>query len=96
MKPIKPTKRDNKRYIKVDFIKSGSSDPKKWAEEKLRRILGSWGTSMAGIKIISSHPLILEVRREWVYIVRGALTIGEEPFLPITKVSGTLKGIKDL
>lgn len=95
MKPLRPTLRKKKRWIYVRFLLGKPDNPELWARKKIKRILGSWGYGMAVIRIErTKEGLLIAVKREWSDLVRGALVLGREPFIPVTYVSGTLRALK--
>lgn len=95
MKILKPSHRRKKRYLAVEFLKSRPENPRNWAWRKIHRWLGVWGTSMAHIKIEEKgEKLLISVDRDWVDLVRGALVVGRERFIPLVRVSGTVDALR--
>ena len=95
MKPLRPSFRRKKRWILVRFLEGRPQNPKSWVVKKLKRILGSWGYAAAVIKVKEENGLLLiAVDRDWVDIVRGAIVFGEDEFIPVTVVSGTIEALK--
>ncbi len=95
MKPLKPTYRLKRRRILVKFLLGRPGDPIKWVKEKVVRLLGVWGSASARVRIEPvGEGVLVSVAREWADVVRGALVLGREEFVPYTVVSGTIKALK--
>jgi len=82
-KKLKPSLRENKRYLLI----SGS---KKDVEEAILDYIGILGFGQCGIRWIKSN--IVAVNRKMVDNVRASLVVSSKD-LSVGKVSGTLKGL---
>jgi RNase P/RNase MRP subunit POP5 len=83
MKSIKPTLRENKRYL---LVNKNNKD----LEEAILKFIGVLGYSKAGIKFINEK--IVAVNREMVNEVRASLELAD---IRVFKVSGTLKKLRE-
>ena len=90
MKPLIPSHKENKRYL---FVKGENC--KKNIEKAILEFLGVLGLSKCGLSFIESNKdsCIICVNREAVDSVRASLVVFPEK-MEVTKVSGTLKGLK--
>ena len=90
MKSLKPTMRENKRYLLV----VGKS-PKENIEKAILDFLGVLGMSKTGFGFVKSErdSTIIYVNREMLNEVRAAICIFPEK-MEVKKVSGTLKGLR--
>ncbi|MDD5193701.1 MAG: hypothetical protein PHF67_03880 [Candidatus Nanoarchaeia archaeon] len=91
MKPLKPSHRENKRYL---LIKGEDAD-KKNIDETIMEFIGVLGYAEASPKIIKSEKgkVILAINREALDKIRfGFLTSNKD--LRIEKVSGSLKKVR--
>ena len=82
-KKLKPSMRENKRYILTDAGKEES-------EKAILEFIGILGYSKAGVSFISDK--IVACNREEVDKVRGALASAG---IRVLRVSGTLKSLRD-
>jgi RNase P/RNase MRP subunit POP5 len=92
MKPLIPSHKENKRYLLIK-----GKDLKKNIEKAILEFSGTLGMSKCGLSFISSdsasNSVIICINREAVDLVRASLVIFAEK-MEVTKVSGTLKGLK--
>ena len=90
MKSLKPSMRENKRYL---FI--SGENLKKNIEKAILDFIGISGMSKTGLSFIKSDKdtAIISVNREAVDNVRASLCMWPEKII-VKKVSGTLKGLK--
>ena len=89
MKPLKPSMKENKRYLLVH-----GKDLKKNVEKAILEFIGVLGMSKAGLSFIKSsgNSAVICVNREAVDSVRASLVAFHEK-MEVLKVSGTLKGL---
>jgi len=89
MKPLKPSMKDNKRYLLV----RGKS-LKQNIEAAILDFVGVLGFSKCGLSWVKSNAdsAIICINREMVDSVRASLVIWPEK-MEVTKVSGTLRGL---
>jgi RNase P/RNase MRP subunit POP5 len=90
MKPLKPTMRENKRYLLVK-----GKDLEKNIEKSILDFIGVLGFSKIALSFIkkNKNSCIISVNREMVNQVRASLCVSPEK-ISVEKVSGTLKGIE--
>lgn len=90
MKSLKPSMRENKRYLLVE-----GRDLKKNIEKAILDFVGVLGMSKAGLSFIklNKDSAIICVNREAVNDVRASLCVFPEKMI-VKKVSGTLRGLK--
>jgi RNase P/RNase MRP subunit POP5 len=90
MKPLKPTMRENKRYLLVK-----GKDLEKNIEKSILDFIGVLGFSKTALSFIKKkeNSCIISVNREMVNQVRASLCVSPEK-ISVEKVSGTLKGIE--
>ena len=90
MKPLKPTMRENKRYL---FVRG--KNLKSNIEKAILEFIGVFGMRKVGLSFIESYTntAIISINREAVNEVRAALTVYPEK-IEVLRVSGTLKGLK--
>ena len=92
MKPLIPSHKENKRYLLVK-----GKDLKKNIEKAILEFSGTLGMSKCGLSFISSdsanNSVVISINREAVDLVRASLVVFPEK-MEVTKVSGTLKGLK--
>ena len=86
MKSLKPSMRENKRYL---FIRG--KNLKENVEKAILEFVGKLGMSKTGLSWIKDD--IVSVNREAVDSVRASLAIFPEK-IEVLKISGTLKGLK--
>jgi RNase P/RNase MRP subunit POP5 len=91
MKSLKPTMRENKRYLLVE-----GNDLKKNVERAILDFIGTLGFSRVGLSWIDekNNSGIISVNREMVDSVRASLCVFTKK-MEVKKVSGTLKGLKE-
>lgn len=89
MKPLKPTMRENKRYLFVQ-----GKNLKQNIEKAILDFVGTLGFSKTGLSWIKSEnsKAIISVNREAVNSVRASLCVWPDK-IEVLKVSGTLKGL---
>lgn len=89
MKPLKPSMRENKRYL---FVRG--KNLKKNIEKAILEFIGVLGMSKTGLNFIKfdskKGTAIISVNREAVNEVRASLVVYKEK-MSVEKVSGTLK-----
>lgn len=93
MKPIKslkPSMRENKRYLLVE-----GKNLRKNIEKAILEFIGVFGMSKTGLEFIKENKdsAIIGVNREMVDPVRASLCVFSEK-MEVKRVSGTLKGLK--
>jgi RNase P/RNase MRP subunit POP5 len=90
MKNIKPSMRENKRYLLVR-----GKGLKENIEKAILEFIGVLGMSKVGLGWIKtdSNSAIISVNREMVDSVRASLCVWHEK-ITVEKVSGTLKGLR--
>jgi RNase P/RNase MRP subunit POP5 len=90
MKPLKPSMKENKRYLLVK-----GKNPKENVGKAILDFVGVLGMSKTGLSFIKSErdSAIVSLNREAVNSVRASLAIWPEK-MEVLKVSGTLKGLK--
>lgn len=108
LKPLRPTLRVKKRFLKIQLHSTTPFDFKTISEEltqELLKYLGGITFSKAGIWLLrdkfsqKEQQLILKVNLDYKNEVLGALSIisnfsKQKVKLEVLKVSGTLKGLK--
>lgn len=85
-KKLKPTLRENKRYLLLD----GEFD-KKNIESAVLNFLGNFGYAKSGLIFVKKN--IIAVNRQEVDKVRAALTLSEK-LISVKKVSGSIKNLR--
>ena len=92
MKPLKPTMRENKRYLLVK-----GKNLKENIEKAILDFVGVLGMSKAGLSFIKTEKesAIICINREAVNEVRASLAVFPEK-IEVKKVSGTLRGLKKI
>lgn len=90
LKPLKPSMRENKRYLLVE-----GKNLRENIEKAILDFSGVLGMKKTGLKIIQENKdnLILAINREAVDLVRASICIWPEK-MTVKKVSGTLKGLR--
>lgn len=90
MKPLKPSMRENKRYLLVR-----GKNLKKNIPESILDFIGVLGMSKVSLNWISSKPeeAIISVNRESLNHVRASFAVWPEK-ISVEKVSGTLRGLR--
>jgi RNase P/RNase MRP subunit POP5 len=89
MKSLKPSMRENKRYLLVE-----GKELRKNIEKAVLDFIGVLGMSKTGLEFIKGkdNSVIISVNREMVDSVRAALCVWPKK-MEVKKVSGTLKGL---
>ena len=90
MKSLKPSARENKRYLLIE-----GKDLKKNVEKAILDFIGVFGFSKLGLSWIEEKGDygIISINREMVDSVRASLCVFSKK-MEVKKVSGTLKGLK--
>jgi RNase P/RNase MRP subunit POP5 len=91
MKSLKPSMREDKRYLLVY-----GEDLRKNIEKAILDFIGVLGFSKVGLEFIKSDKdsAIISVNRGMVDSVRASLCVSKNK-MEVKMVSGTLKGLKD-
>ncbi len=91
MKSLKPSMRENKRYLLVE-----GRDLRKNSEKAILDFIGVLGMSKTGFEFIkeNENSAIISVNREMVDSVRAALCVWPKK-MEVKKVSGTLRGLRN-
>jgi len=91
MKSLKPSMRENKRYLLVE-----GEDLRKNIEKAILDFIGVLGFSKVGLEFIKSdrNSAVISVNREGVDSVRASLCVFPKK-MEVKMVSGTLKGLKE-
>ncbi len=89
MKALKPSMRENKRYLLVK-----GKNLRENIEKAILEFIGVLGMSKTGLSFIKSKgdSAVISVNREAVNHVRASLVVWPEKMI-VEKVSGTLKGL---
>jgi len=89
MKPLKPSMRENKRYLLIK-----GKNLKENIEKAILEFIGVFGMSETGISFIKSGSdfSVICINRGSVDRVRASLCVWPEKMV-VEKVSGTLKGL---
>ncbi len=89
MKSLKPSMRENKRYLLVK-----GKDLKENVEKAILEFIGVLGMSKVGLGWIKTdtNSVVISVNREMVDSVRASFCVWPEKIL-VEKISGTLKGL---
>jgi len=92
MKPLKPSMRENKRYLLIK-----GKNLKENIEKAILEFIGVLGMSKVGLGWVKkdANSAIISVNREMVDSVRASLCVWPEK-MSVERVSGTLKGLKKL
>ncbi|MDO8623596.1 MAG: hypothetical protein Q7R52_05090 [archaeon] len=90
MKPLKPSMRENKRYLLVKGKNLKENIPKAILE-----FIGVLGMSKTGLEFIkeAKDSAVIAINREAINNVRASLCVFHEN-ITIERVSGTLKGLR--
>jgi len=90
MKPLKPSMRENKRYLLVR-----GKNLKENVEKAILEFIGVLGMSKVGLAFIKSdkNSSVISVNREMVDSVRASLCIWPDK-MSVEKVSGTLRSLR--
>ncbi len=91
MKPLKPSHRENKRYVLI----KGSDANKKNIEEVILEFIGVLGYAEACPKIIkqNKNSIVLSINRKSLDKIRTSFLMSKKD-LKITKVSGNVNKLK--
>ncbi|MEK6898455.1 MAG: hypothetical protein AABX28_03815 [Nanoarchaeota archaeon] len=89
MKPLKPTMRENKRYLLVH-----GKNLRENIEKAILDFVGVLGMSKTGLSFIKTEKdsVIICINREAVNEVRASFAVFAEK-IEVKKVSGTLRGL---
>jgi RNase P/RNase MRP subunit POP5 len=89
MKSLKPSMRENKRYLLIH----GESS-RKDVEKAILEFIGTLGYAKAGLEWIKAgeNDAIISVNREAVNSIRASLALFPKK-MEVKRVSGTLKGL---
>ena len=90
MKSLKPSMRENKRYLFVV-----GTNLKENIERAILDFIGVLGMSRTGLSYIkiNKNSAVISINREAVNEVRASLCVWPDKMI-VKKVSGTLKGLK--
>ncbi len=90
LKSLKPSMRENKRYLVV----RGKNVSKENIEKAILEFIGVNGMSKCGLSFIKygKEETIICINREMVDSVRASLTVYKDK-MEVVNVSGTLKGL---
>jgi len=90
MKSLKPSMRENKRYLIVK-----GTNLKTNIEKAILEFVGVLGMSKAGLSYIKTNKdsAIISINREAINEVRASFCVWPEK-ISVKKVSGTLRGLK--
>jgi len=90
LKPLKPSMRENKRYLLIK-----GKNLKENIEKSILEFIGILGMSKTGLGFIKTGKdfTIISVNREMVDSVRASFAVFQDK-ITVEKVSGTLKGLK--
>jgi RNase P/RNase MRP subunit POP5 len=91
MKSLKPSMRENKRYL---FVKG--SNLKENIEKAILDFIGTLGMSKAGLEFIKTDKdsAIIGINRESLNHVRASLCVFPEK-IEVVRVSGTLRALRE-
>jgi len=90
MKPLKPSMRENKRYLLVE-----GKSLRKNIERSILDFIGILGMSKTGLKLIKTWGdyAVVSVNRQAVDLVRASFSVWPEK-IAVKNVSGTIKGLR--
>jgi len=90
MKPLRPSAKENKRYLLVH-----GKNPKENIEKAILDFVGILGMSKTGLSFVKTErdSAIICINREAVNEVRASLVVFPEK-ITVKKISGTLKGLR--
>lgn len=90
MKSLKPSMRENKRYLLVE-----GSNLRENIEKAILDFIGILGMSKAGLEFIKTekNSAVISVNREAVDNIRASLVVWPEK-MEVKRVSGTLRGLR--
>ena len=91
MKSLKPSMRENKRYLLVK-----GNNLKENIEKAIFDFIGTLGVSKAGLEFIKTDrdSAIIAINRESLNHVRASLCVCPEK-MEVVRVSGTLRGLRE-
>lgn len=91
MKSLKPSMRENKRYLLIT-----GKELRKNVEKAILDFIGVLGYSKVGLEWIKigENSAVISVNREAVDNVRASLAVWPKK-MEVKKVSGTLRGLKE-
>ncbi len=91
MKPLRPSMKENKRYLLVNGV-----NLKENIERAILDFIGVLGASKACLEFIKTekNKVIISVNRESLNEVRASFAVWPETII-VKKVSGTLKGLRE-
>jgi RNase P/RNase MRP subunit POP5 len=91
MKPLRPSMKENKRYLLVD-----GEDLRSNIEKAILSFIGTLGLSKTALEFIKSNKnsAIISINREAVNAVRASFAVFPKK-IEVKMVSGTLKGLRD-
>lgn len=92
MKSLKPSMRENKRYLLVE-----GTELRKNIDKTILDFIGVLGFSKVGLEWIkdSKNSAIICINREMINSVRAALCVSPKK-MEVKRVSGTLKGLRKI
>ena len=88
MKPLKPSMREKKRYLKLQ-----GKNLKKNVEKAILEFVGVRGLSKTGLSFVKDN--VICINRGALNHVRASFAVSPEK-ISVEKVSGTLKGLGEL
>lgn len=90
MKALKPSMKENKRYLFIE-----GKNLKQNIEKAILEFIGILGLSKCGLSFIEAknNSAIICINREMVDKVRASLCVYKEK-IEVKKISGTLRGLK--
>jgi RNase P/RNase MRP subunit POP5 len=91
MKSLRPSMKENKRYLLVD-----GEDLRSNIEKAILSFIGTLGLSKTALEFIKSNKnsAIISINREAVNAVRASFAVFPKK-IEVKMVSGTLKGLRD-
>jgi RNase P/RNase MRP subunit POP5 len=91
MKSLRPSMKENKRYLLVE-----GEDLRKNIEKAILEFIGTLGYSKTALEFIKSEKnhAIISINREMVNAVRASFAVFPKK-MEVKMVSGTLKGLRD-
>jgi RNase P/RNase MRP subunit POP5 len=91
MKSLRPSMKENKRYLFVV-----GEDLRKNIEKSILEFIGTLGFSKTGLEFIKTdkNSAVIAINREMLNSVRASFAVFNKK-IEVKMVSGTLKGLKD-
>jgi len=91
MKSLRPSMKENKRYMLVE-----GEDLRKNIEKSILEFIGTFGFSKTGLEFIKTdkNSAVIAVNREMVNPLRASFAVFPKK-MEVKMVSGTLKGLRD-